>query len=654
MAKAKKSYSTITKDLINQQKNIFKHWLFIASNFIKTPSNFIPIVLYIFYLVLILLIVPKILFTDPLYIWNNSNFNMKIFNLIFIALICGIAASNIFCVHKNDTVQLIVFSKPIPRGWIILNKILFYFLIIIVFTSLIVGICATSAIIFGWHDPIKNINGIKQSDYASLLVSLCVGNLICSTFFIAFGILIGMKHGTTFTMVSSLLIATIFNFFNFTFPIVSSKSADYIKNKYAASIDSFSINTLEQYQDNSLATNDSINVCALWSNEDNLDPFVIQNEAAKNSNEQLFNYFDVGNQLSQLFQCFSSNEASNSAKKLSSFGSDFKSYQYTINEHNVFQSKKTPLFFYNVVSNQGLQIPTLLLLGINLKNAKPILEAANASPNFVSLITKNASSLYTRERNVIDEITKKFDYCYLSIDDLKQDLFSKSDDDAFTSFQTTINNITDYLLEKTAGVLYDLFFKWDKFLWQSLSTNEPEEQQWKNVIDSEETKNLRHLLFENDIDSIEQVKDKDRLLALGQCQLGFFVNLMQRQRTILENYFAAYDPTITYPYSSQQICDFFDNIKSTDEINRINFLLSQLVASPISLTQQNDDNPLAQNKYYLCMPYYRLSYCESINQMHEYKVDNFFPTSNLVAIWSAINILFVTISLCIYWRMDII
>lgn len=640
---------------VKQKSATTIHWLYVANNFIKTPINFIPIILYILYLSSILLIIPKFLATSPLYIWNNSNFNMKIFNLTFISLICGTAASNIFCIRKNDVVQLVVFSKPIKRNSIILNKIVLYFLVMSIYILIIVGIGALIPLIFGWHDHTKNVIGIKPDDYTSLLLSLFVGNCICSLVFIAFGILIGMKRSTTITMVMSLLIASAFNFFNFVFPYMSSKAEDYLQNKYWTSINSYAINTLEQYQNIDASNNDSINVCTLWSNEDNLDPIIVQKETENNSNEQIFGYFDIGNQLSQLFHCFPSENVAKQAKKLSSFGGDSTTYKYSIKKNNVFTNNKTPLFFYDLVSTQGLDIPTISLLGINLNETQQVLEMNNINPNFVSVISKNLSSIYSNNQYVINEIFNKFDHCFLTIHDLKQNFI---DNNLMSIMNLFIDKMVEEILLKpslTANKKDWSYFSWGNFIWTMLSRSQLDSYETNNLIipqdKIEQFKQLRHVLF-NAANGIDNASDTDRLLAIGHFQLGFFVCLMQKQKQILDSFFENEDKTANYPYTSEQIRNFFSKAISTNEIYDINFLLSQLVSKALPLI--NPQNAKNQDQYYLHMPFYKLSYCESINQLHEYEVKDFFATQTLVIIWAAASALMVTIALCIYWKTDIV
>lgn len=625
------------------------HWLYITSNFIKTPSNFIPIILYIFYLSTILLIVPKFLAVSPLYIWNNANFNMKIFNLAFIALICGAAASNIFCIRKDDTVQLIIFSKPIQRKSIILNKIIFYFLVVLGYTLIIVGIIALTPLIFGWYDPLKNITGIKLDDYTSLLLSLFIGNCICSFVFIAIGILIGMKHNTTITMVILLLIASSLNFFNFVIPYMSSKAQDYLQNKYGTTINSYVINTLEQYQNDDTTNNDSINVCTLWSNEDNLDPLIVQKEAENYSNEQIFNYFDIAKQLSQLFHCFPSNDISKQEKKLSGFGNDPATYNYSINEDNIFTNKKTLLFFYNLISTQGLNIPIVNLLGLNLNDIQQVLQKYNTNPNFISIISKNLFSPYPESQSAVDEVYNKFGQYVLNIDNLKQRF---ADNNLMSFMKTFIDRIVETeLLTITSPSSVKREF-WSKFIWRILSKSQLDKYVDDNVIKPNETEQyeqLRQVLF-NTTNGIDDASDVDRLLSIANFQLGFFVNLMQRQKQILNDFFKEEDKNASYPYTSEQICNFFAKTQPTDKIYIINSLLSQLVSIALPL---QDDDLWRNDQYFLHMPSYTLSYCETINQLHEYEAKDFFPTQTLVAVWSTISILMIIIALCIYWKIDI-
>ena len=161
----------------------------------------------------------------------------------------------------------------------------------------------------------------------------------------------------------------------------------------------------------------------------------------------------------------------------------------------------------------------------------------------------------------------------------------------------------------------------------------------------EQFKQLRHVLF-NAANGIDNASDTDRLLAIGHFQLGFFVCLMQKQKQILDSFFENEDKTASYPYTSEQIRNFFSKAISTNEIYDINFLLSQLVSKALPLI--NPQNAKNQDQYYLHMPFYKLSYCESINQLHEYEVKDFFATQTLVIIWAAASALMVTIALCIY------
>ncbi|MBQ0045296.1 MAG: hypothetical protein KBS35_00185 [Mycoplasma sp.] len=604
---------TTSKQKIKSPRLAYMGYLF--QTFLKRPFGYVIALLFVIYLAIILLIVPASLHLEPLFIWNIGGFNMPIFNLFFIAGAAASIAVAVFRTGRDDGTDLNLSAKPLTKRTTVWIKTIVYLLIMLATSLITLFIVALVMPVFGKYDESTNITGIEPQKYIGLILSVLVGNLINMLFFGGISVFISMIGGQVITIIGTVAIVFVMCIMNFLFPRVIKTSTDILSDKYDTEILGYSCNTLRQYR-NSDEDATPLNFAAmqcivndLGIEENHYDTKEYWEKAEMESGRKIANYFDFGEQLSNLYSAFGlDNSKLKEASKLV-IGTN-NSYNYHIDEETHLALPETiengnyPISIYGMTQALGKEYPIVYMVGADMTLAKT---------NWYLL-----STLWQIEYNSIN---------YAS---LTEDSVNIPNDPIWKTYKKPWNKLaelrTNYydeaviLYNKALDVYTDNFAK---TAYQTISTADygPE-----------------HILPK----PWDELTSPEKFKAISTVHLAWAINA---QVTQIEEIGASGE---TFPFKSTTVKKWFNNLddqgKDRQEF-REEIYQKGIGIEPIS---DEEEGYLAYSRLVTA----KFGYAETLSNMYQYTVTNFYNLANIIAIWSVISCTLFAGAIIVYQRTD--
>jgi len=597
-------------------KRAYVSYLF--SSFWRRPVGYILPILYILYLAIIFIIVPKILNNNPLFIWNLTTFNIPIFSLFFLAAACAALAITIFRTSREDGTELSLSAKPLTKGSMVGLKVLVYLTIMLVVTAITVVIALLIKPIFGIYSS-TNTHGISEKEYRGIVLSILVGNLVNILFFSGISVLISIVGGQVITMVSAIGIALVMVILNFIFGKVVKTPGDVISDQYQSTINSISTFTRKQMDSDATSLEpESFTGIQCYVNEDgeelhHYDTYEYWTKAEKKANANKLAYIDIGNQLASLFNGFGLEDGQlNDVKKLP-IGSN-ATYKYSINESTHVAKQENiddgeyPICTFTWREYQGKFYPVVTTLGPSLQGALSewYLYSSAFGMNFYS-ITKISSGQtwyqypgYSVSKKVNNELT-------LNINDIL---------------------VTDEAQRAEIEEVCKLYInKWDyaggNFFNNYLDTS-------SSGIWSGKFSDLNY---------------HDKFVATSKLLTYIMVYAQELQNDEIKSYLDKTYPSVVhaFPYSTAEVVETFRNdstfqrlVYTIIHITHYGYIVGNVDGKNLYCMMNNSDIP----------------YCESFTNLYKYSISRLYSIPALTAIWGSIAIALFAVAIVVYKKTD--
>jgi len=602
---------------------------FLFQTFFRRPFGYIIACLYVVYLAVILLIVPKILKAGPLFIWTVGGFNMPVFNLFFIAASAAALAVSIFRTGREDGTELCLSSKPLTKGSMIAMKVVVYLIIMAVFAALGNIITGLTQPLFGWYNDITNIRGITPAQFTGLNLSVLVGNLINMLLFGAIAVLITTVGGQVITMVGTIGLVFVMCLMNFIYPQVVTSSLEVLKNKYDAEILTYSANTLDQYINSDKSGPKQFATIACSTDAEGIEKNHFDTneywlKAERESGGMATNYIDIARQLSSLYNAFGLDESKLKEASKLSIGMN-RGFRYHIDPESHISTKenqnasKYPIAFYSMTTSQGFEYPLVLTLSGDMTIDKQNWYALSLLNQYdfaaCSILTNGSNSILMSS----DEIREEYQRTYFKINELSID----------KSVKKVTDNLYDMMLAEIAS-----HPQW---------TSEEMSSAALVIIASygEEP------LFEG---NYADLTADQKHAVISKVHMAWAVRAQQEQISAIETYVGLLD---SFPFKSLSVKKWYkDNVVPDTGAYKTQQKFGEFIYNgTIKLRLQDfpDKGVQAHDKLVVS----KINYAETYSNMYEYHVSNFYSIKTIVIVWSLVSVIFFAGSIIVYKKIDL-
>lgn len=283
--------------------------------FSKIPLWVVVFVGYLFELIF-LIVVPAIIKTSPILIWNFDMINIQTTFITIEAIKSALLVGYAFKNDIEDGSELIIYSKPIRRVKILMPKLTWVILATILF-SIGYVIISLFTMTFGKYDAVNNPSGMPYDKIPSLVASLIIGPFIVGLIFSSLAAFIGSFANKLKIFVSVTIIAIVISIYDIIGSAVMTSKSTSIVSKAGGSIKSFSIKT------NDLTSNNF----AYYNTTPVTDLYEANNETTDLSNF-VYQILNISYQLSNFYKLFNLDDI-NTTLKTSTFG-QFSRFATTI------------------------------------------------------------------------------------------------------------------------------------------------------------------------------------------------------------------------------------------------------------------------------------------------------------------------------------
>jgi len=630
---------------------------FLFETFFKRPMGYVISLVYMLFLALILIIVPKLTRSGPLSIWNLGGFNMPIFNLFFIAAMAASIAVVIFKIGVEDGTELTLSAKPLTKNMRVGIKTLTYLLIMLLISGIILAMVSLVMPIFGEYDLLENIRGITAQEYKSLLLSIFIGNIVNTLFFGGIAVLLSLVGTQVITMIGTVGIAFILCLLNVLYPLIAGTPVTVLLDTYGTSINSISANTLAQMDgsDDSDALNLYKPFAAIQcvTQEDgtetqHFDTYEYWTKANREAGTIVTNYFDFAKQLSSLFSGFGLDERRLEEASKVSIGTN-PSFKYSIdkntglNAKDNISNKNYPVAIYSLYSKQGVSYPVVRLLGgntgLSIDNWYAFSKVNKADFNSLTCVSLSPKAILS-EPYFRDEVGKSY-YCLT-------ELHLGLDKDGIAAKQAA----AEVLFNKYMDLLPD-DEPWDS---NNYSRGYEVVTSAASII-SEDTSGQFFTGNWSDLKVYEKTS------AMSLVLIHWMIAAQKWQNNLINIYKnKSTDPIIKndkFPYSSKTvkswIVDEVDltsaktpNIKLYNQEQLIEKMFSRgIYVDQYQFSTHSDPTP-----FYVYPVNSELEFCETYKNMYQYRVSSYFNVYVLTAIWTSISIALFAVSIVVYKKTD--
>lgn len=592
---------------------------FLFRTFIKRPFGYVIPLLFVLYLSVILIIVPKVMHFQPLFVWTVGGFNMPVFNLYFIAASAAALAVCIFRTGREDGTDLNLSAKPLTKGSAVAMKTLVFIVIMFAFSALALVVAAIVLPIFGQYNEATNPTGITLDKYRALILSILFGNFVNMLLFGGIAVLITMVGGQVITMIGSIGIVFLMCLMNFLYPNITTTPLDVMTNRYNTEILSYSCNTLAQYEN----TNNSIDPIAFATvqcstdisgdEKFHLDTKETWDACKDRAKTSFINYIDFARQLSSLYSSFGLDSTKLGEAAKLSIGMN-NSFVYSIDEKthitNNIESKNYPIAIYTSKSSQGLDYPVITIIGGDTGVSSSNWYARSAifsldfnSTNYIS--TSPTSMLIT------DDVWELYHRPYSKISDVR-----------LTAEQTAkIPELYDYAFNKFGSALY-------------LSNRFPVVM--KQAI--REFGEANPGLFWDKNTLYKDLKPEVQHSVIAKIHFALAVEGQTRQIDRISTYTGK-----SFPFNSKTLKEWFGSLDKEDEKQKFTSLLFN---SGIQIG--NSDDAFIYDRLVTS----RMDYAETYNNLYQYSVKPAYDITTVATVWSCVSVLFFTSSIIVYKKTD--
>jgi len=605
------------------------------------------------------MIVPAVSHAKPLFIWNSPAFNMQIFNIFFIAAIAASIAVILFKIGVTDGTELTLSAKPITKRKRVAIKTTTYILIMLMINALTIAVLALIKPIFGEYDLLYNITGITNEQYTGLLLSVFVGNVVNMLLFGGIAVFISLVGGQVITMIGSIGIAFILCLLNFIYPIVAGVPKTVLYDTYNTSINSISANTLAQVRGEDTTSTDVKTWAAIQTTTEatgeeinHMDTYEYWTKAEKKAGVKITNYFDFGKQLSLLYTSFGLDEVKKENVEKGAIGLN-NSYKYNIdptthvtNADNI-TAKNYPINIYSMLSKQGVNYPVVDMLGgntgLDLKNWTLLSAATKSDFSSISVLSKDPDIILS---NTIFRDIVGTSYWTLENINFFREQSGATWQEGYDAAKTLF---FDKYVEALKALGENL---WNKKLY---SAHESVPTSAANIISNDES----GIFFEKG--KWADLSFAQRSYAITSIMLYWMVIAQEWQMGLIQEWKEkSLIPEIKndkFPYSSLTVMAWYDS-QVKDQTGKI---IDSVKYNTQLLIEQIFDKGIYCGEYQTTsdpVPVYvtpivsEFEYCETYNNLYQFKVHSFYNVYAIMAIWTSISIALFAASIVIYRRTD--
>lgn len=596
---------------------------YLFETFFKRPFGYIVAILYMVYLAVIFLIVPKALHFEPLTIWNIGGFNMPIINLFFIAAAAASIAVAIFRTSREDGMDLNLSAKPFTKGITVGVKTGVYLLIMLIMSAFSVIIVSLIKPTFGVYDILTNPTGIVISKYKGLMLSLFIGNLVNMLLFGGIAVFICMVGGQVATIIATIGVVIVMCIMSIIFPQVVKDADQILSDKYGVNMLSYSCPTLRQYnhpEEDSTAKKFATIPCLPGSQ---FDTYEYWEKANKESGRRNLNYIDFARQLSNVFNGFGmANERTDEASKMM-MGLN-SSYNYLVNKSSHVGSQDNidaenyPVCFFHLAESEGLFIPEVKIIGgdMNLKSANWYIWTTLSQYDFNScvVLSTNQGSQPVVSPEVAKDYdgTKSFRINDLIIEDPQE---------------------KDYAIE-AYNILHEL-----------RNGGFETEPGWYPYQAIKQTWDQHHNV------DYDHLSPKDKFTLVAKTAIYWIVYALEQQKKSIEKF----SPGATFPYTSEIVESWLKQLPWYDPSQEFDQVCGCMIDDLLNHNAIVDHiNSPTEQKYntYAVIPYDSLEYVETFTNLYTYHVESFFSIHKIIAGWSIVAGVLFAGAIVVYKKTD--
>lgn len=607
----------MTYNKTNKKSNSFIPYLqYVFLSTIKRPYSYISGIIYLLFLATVLLFVPLAINEPVLTTWSSALFNTPVFNIVLIALTCSCLAIAVFKKNRQDGTDLNVSAKPISRLATTLAKLIVYLVFMFVITGLAIGV-ASLTICFGEYS-IQNPNGISLPQYRSLLLGIFLGSLVNILIFGGISILIANKGPTVATIVGTTLLAFIMAAANLLFTRLTPSTQQTVENQYGLEMKSYSLYTANDYfEGNDLDAAKSYATIINPENQMKFDTYEYWTKAQDKNGFKYISYIDLGKQLSLPFEVFEISQSQLDAASRNWIGMT-NAYKYTIHkdtslllEENI-ESKNYPIGCYQISQQEGRLVPTITFIGHYLSNKwsenwyglSHALGLDFYSINFASV----KDDQFLPSPYLLNEFNKKI--CYrlseLKLDDSQVDVSKKLYEKAISEFSST-HNFNSSVMNTIISDESEAFFK--KGQWDKLS-----------IIKKYE--------------------------IVSKLQLNWYYLSQQTQINEIQEY----NSTYKFPFSSEQVNDWFEHeaLNPGQAFYNNQLFIDKLINVGINIEKIGAGTDVN------CLLSTETLNCESFKNMYRYTASQHLSVPIVVSVYSIFGLILYLGACIAYHKQDII
>ena len=610
---------------------------FLFRSFIKRPFGYVIALLFVVYLAVILIIVPKVMKVNPLFIWTFGGFNIPTFNLYFIAASAAALAVCIFRTGREDGTDLNISSKPITKKDIVGIKTLVFIAIMVCFCLLCEIVVALVLPIFGKYDAWTNPHGILIDKYVAVLLSVFIGNLINFLIFGSLAVLVSMIGGQVVTMVTTVGTVFVMCLLNFIYPVVTTSVLDVIDDKYNTEMLTYSANTLGQYlDDENQSTIDPYMFAAIQCITDqdgqelnHLDTKETWDAAYAGSSNGFVRYIDFSKQLASLYSTFGLDDSKlKEASKLSigtnsSFRYDVIKDTHIATEDNL-KNHNYPLCIYGLTTSQGMIYPKITFIGGDMTIDKQNWYAW-------SVINQYDFNSVTYESDTAGSRSRPGG----TTDEMREVLQNKT-----WHTLSELKSLTDIQKNFIDNELYDKCLELYVYYVEEKEPNPFSDAVHNIVVDYG-----KNILYNGKYDDLSW-REKTTLMSKVHMRLAYDAFL--RQTEDISNYTF----TSTFPFKSIEVVDWYLNHCYKEEQD---FYWQERFIEAIfneGITVGNYGSETEERYMFDRLVTAKMTYAETYANLYQYRVEPAYNLTLIFAVWTCVAIIFFSSSIIIYRKTD--